>query len=151
MKLVLRGEIQTSAVVANQLKSRLPCRQDSSTLACMCRPVARAFIEVTIGFRWKDAQMSQVSERRLKELGDGLRSIEGYGGATVKLVAGKSAEKIQRATALRRKTGVSDMITIAAKPEPEGKPSAVAVKPERNAAPSNRWVRQKFVIDAVFV
>ena len=95
--------------------------------------------------------MSQVSERRLKALGDGLRSIEGYGGATVKLVGVKSAEKIQRITALRRKTGVSDMVAIVAKSEPAVKSSAVVVKPARSGSSTNRWVLQKFLIDAVFV
>lgn len=151
VKLVLQGDILTSAVVADQLKSRLPCRNDSSALACMCRPLARAMIEVTVGFRWKDAQMSQVSERRLKELGDGLRSIEGYGGATVKLVPVRSTEKVPRSTVLRRKTGVGDMVAIAAKTNPDSKTALASLKPTVAVTQPTRWVRQKFVINVVFV
>ena len=96
--------------------------------------------------------MSQVSERRLKELGDGLRKIDGFGGASVKIVRVKSPEKVSGATALQRKAGVANLVTMTAKPNVDG--GAPAVKPSALSGRSMqkaRWVREKFLINAVFV
>jgi hypothetical protein len=150
LKMVLRGPVLPAAQLAKELKLGLPCRLESSALACMCRPLAKANFEVVVGFRWKTTQMSEISTNRMKELGDALRAIEGYSGATIKMVAVPAQDKPVRALSLQRRNGVGGLLALA--PSPKGGELVSAALPVTTPAPANsRWVRQKFVISAVFV
>jgi hypothetical protein len=156
IKLMLKGPIVPAQKIAGDLRMQLPCRDETSALVCMCRPLVKATFEVTLGFRWKTIQMSKVSSERMKELGDALRSIEGYSGVTVKQSLGRSQDRVGRAVQQQRRNGVGSLLMIAPEVaaharegglESEGGPAARSA-----AAPAgSRWIRQKFVINAVFV
>ena len=148
VKLVLRGPVVPAQQLAKELRLSLPCRLESSALACMCRPLAKANFEVVVGFRWKSVQMSQISSTRMKELGDALRSIDGYSGATIKLVSNRTQDQLPKGLLQQRRNGVSGLLAVSEDPKAaDAAPTAVPVA----APPGSRWVRQKLLISAVFV
>ena len=147
IKITLTGEVLSSEKLAQKILDKLPCRQQSSALACMCRPIAKAVVEVTIGFKWKGTQMSDISTKRLQELGKGLRSIEGFSSVSVKNVSTRNSDNAVRVVISQRKKMVGDMVKVTAKqPLDLDRPVLNKDQPTKT-----KWVRQKFVVNAVFV
>lgn len=151
VKLVLRGTVMPAQQLAKELRLGLPCRLESSALACMCRPPASAHFEVVIGFRWKTGQMSDISSARMKELGEALRSIDGYSGATVKLVPLRAQDRAPRTMQAQRRSKVSDLLLAQVAPNTTASASAASSGRIGAPMPLVRWARQKIVINAAFV
>ncbi len=147
IKITLTGEVLSSEKLAQLVQDKLPCRQQSAALACMCRPIANVVIEVTIGFKWKGTQISEISSKRLQELGKGLHSIEGFSSARLKSSPTRSMDNASRVVITQRKKMVGEMLKVVAK-QP-----LVLDQPvfKKEPPPKTKWVRHKFVVNAVFI